>query len=132
MSRECRSAPGADREASTGTCEKESNPETGCAQPAVVAQLQQPWPWQQSSTARNAASEDSVGVAAADDDWVCALAWWHGISGCAAGTAIAIDWRAQCLVSGQAILAIAIGPKAGATITSSRNLAVQRNIAAPA
>ncbi len=101
---------------------KERRLEAGCAHAEVVAPQQQ-WFGQQLSLwlAWNEVAEASTWD---DSGWGgcdCAIAWWHGIAGCAD-----TDWRMQCMAPGWAQWAIASGPKAGASMTSSRNLALQR------
>jgi hypothetical protein len=59
-----------------------------------------------------------------DSEFGIAIAIWHGIAGCA--ECADNGCRMQCIDSGCAAWAIAIGPKAGTSMTSSRNLAVQR------
>jgi hypothetical protein len=105
---------------------KESRLEAGCAHSEVIAPQQQ-WLRQQlpSLAPRSETSDDSAGVVDWDD-FAGAMAPWHGIAGDVPDPDVGWAWRLQCKDAGRGAQAIAIGPKAGTSMASSRTLAVQR------
>lgn len=54
------------------------------------------------------------------------MPWWQCMASWADGAACRSGWRIQCIAAGAAVRASASGPKAGTSMTSNRNPAVQR------